>query len=94
MRAGVSRTLLEGRFPLVIGGDCPVLLGCLAAVSAKNYSPIGLLFVDGHEDSYPAHQSHTCEAVDMELGFSLGLGVPDLSRKAIGSMPLIDLSMV
>lgn len=92
VRTSVSHALREGRFPLVIGGDCPVLLGCLAA-SVETY-PTGLLFVDGHEDAYPAHQSPTGEAADMELGFALGLEVPELIRKAIGSLPLIDPSQV
>jgi arginase len=89
----VSRAFMEGRLPLVIGGDCPVLLGCLAA-SVQNYHPTGLLFVDGHEDGYPPHQSPTGEAADMELGFALGLGVPDLLREAMGTIPLIDASSV
>lgn len=92
VRASVRRALGEGRFPLVIGGDCPVLLGCLAACS-ETYST-GLLFVDGHEDAYPAHESPTGEAADMELGFALGLEVPDLIREAIGSVPLVDHSQV
>lgn len=92
VKAGVGRALREGMFPLVIGGDCPVLLGCLAA-SAKAY-PTGLLFVDGHEDAYPARQSPTGEAADMELGFALGLGVPELVRKAAGPAPLVDPSKI
>ncbi|HET6779868.1 MAG TPA: arginase family protein [Nitrososphaera sp.] len=89
VRTSVSHALKEGRFPLVIGGDCPILLGCLAA-SVETFGPIGLLFGDGHEDSYPPHQSPTGEAADMELGFALGLEVPDLIREAIGSVPLIN----
>lgn len=87
VRAGVSRALSEGRFPLLVGGDCSVPLGCLAAASVRN-SATGLLFVDGHEDAYSARQSPTGEAADMELGFALGFGVPDLIREAIGPMPL------
>jgi arginase len=88
VRASVRHTLQEGRFPLVIGGDCPILLGCLAA-SVETFRPTGLLFVDGHEDAYPPHQSPTGEAADMELAFALGLEVPGMIREAIGSMPLI-----
>lgn len=88
VRTSVSHALQEGRFPLVIGGDCPILLGCLAA-SVETFRSTGLLFVDGHEDAYPPHQSPTGEAADMELGFALGLEVPDMIREAIGSMPLI-----
>lgn len=92
VRSSVGRILGEGRFPLVIGGDCPVLLGCLAA-SADIFSKTGLLFVDGHEDAYPAHKSPAGEAADMELGFALGLQVPPLLAKAVRT-PLVDASAV
>jgi arginase len=92
VRASVRRSLSKGRFPLVIGGDCPVLLGCLAASVETCHT--GLLFVDGHEDAYPARQSPTGEAADMELGFALGLEVPGLIRQAVGSVPLVDSSKV
>src|ERR1700737_2944215 len=36
----------RGWFPLLVGGDCPVILGALAAVQAETDRP-GLLFVDG-----------------------------------------------
>ncbi|HEV2193800.1 MAG TPA: arginase family protein [Nitrosopumilaceae archaeon] len=82
------------RFPLVIGGDCPVLLGCLAAAVQIHHYNIGLLFIDGHEDAYPPHQSPTGEAADMELGFALGQNVPYRIRNVIGSVPLIKHSKV
>jgi arginase len=91
VNARVSGILQSSRFPLVIGGDCPVLLGCLAA--CKRMDP-GLLFVDGHEDAYPPNRSPTGEAADMELGFALGLEAQELVREAAGSVPLIDASRV
>ncbi|HJS67807.1 MAG TPA: arginase family protein [Nitrososphaera sp.] len=90
VRASVDGVLQSGRFPLVIGGDCPVLLGCLAACKGIH---VGLLFVDGHEDAYPAHKSPTGEAADMELGFALGLEVQEKIQEAVGS-PLIDAARV
>lgn len=92
VRAAVSRALREGRFPLVIGGDCPVLLGCLAACKGQG-GRTGLLFVDGHEDAYSARQSPTGEAADMELGFALGRQVPEKLQEAIGA-PLVAASDV
>ncbi len=71
VRAAVARALAAGRFPLVIGGECPLLLGCLAA-ARDAYGRVGLLFVDGHEDAWPPHASTTGEAADMELGLALG----------------------
>lgn len=67
----VDDALSAGRFPLLVGGDCPVLLGCVIAAARLVDAP-GLLFVDGHEDAYPPHESPTGEAADMELGFLLG----------------------
>jgi arginase len=67
----VGSIIGDGRFPLVLGGDCPVLLGCLAAFGGAGDR--GLLFVDGHEDAYPPARSTTGEAADMELGFALGM---------------------
>jgi arginase len=72
VRLAVERVLRDGRLPLVIGGDCPLLLGCLAA-ARDVYGRIGLLFADGHEDAWPPRQSTTGEAADMELGLALGL---------------------
>ena len=71
VRSGVMSILTDDRFPLLVGGDCPVLLGCLAAFGSADTR--GLLFVDGHEDAYPPELSTTGEAADMELGFALGL---------------------
>jgi arginase len=71
VRTAVSSILDGGRLPLVVGGDCPVLLGCLAALASADRP--GLLFVDGHEDAYPPERSTTGEAADMELGLALGM---------------------
>ncbi|HZB01340.1 MAG TPA: arginase family protein [Actinomycetota bacterium] len=70
VRERVGRILSEARFPLVVGGDCPVLLGCLS--SFGDAGDRGLLFVDGHEDAYAPERSTSGEAADMELGFALG----------------------
>ena len=81
VRVLVAQAIGDGNVPLVIGGECPMLLGCLAT-ARDTYGRVGLFFVDGHEDAWPPHQSTTGEAADMELGFALGLtaatGVPDL----------------
>jgi arginase len=53
----------RGRFPLLLGGDCPVMLGALAALQYQQDRP-GLLFVDGHEDAWPPLASPTGEAAD------------------------------
>jgi arginase len=86
VRDAVSAAFAAGSIPLVIGGDCPVLLGCLAAIREE---PVGLLFVDGHEDAWPPHQSTTGEAADMELGLLLGRSVSDLPGALRSTLPRI-----
>jgi arginase len=60
-----------GAMPLVVGGDCPALLGPL--ISLGRAGPPGMVFVDGHEDAWPPGLSPSGEAADSELGLALGL---------------------
>jgi arginase len=70
-RHAVAGALHRGRLPLLVGGDCPVLLGALAAGRDDDRDP-GLLLVDGHEDAWPPERSTTGEASDSELAIALG----------------------
>lgn len=88
VRAAVRGVLDDGAFPLVIGGECPLLLGCLAA-ARDVWGRIGLLFVDGHEDAWPQFASTTGEAADMELGFALGLTRPRGIEALTTLLPLV-----
>jgi arginase len=88
VRDAVAPILDNGHLPLVIGGDCPLLLGCLAAVAARG--PLGLLFVDGHEDAYLPVQSSTGEAADMELAFALGMADASWSPELAAVLPLVE----
>ena len=87
VRDAVATILDHGHLPLVIGGDCPLLLGCLAASSGRD--GVGLLFVDGHEDAYLPVQSSTGEAADMELAFALGMANASWSRELSTLLPLV-----
>ena len=42
-----------GEFPIVLGGDCSIVLGCLLALRRRGR--YGLLFLDGHADFYQRH---------------------------------------
>jgi arginase len=79
----------RGRFPLLLGGDCPVILGALAALLPEADRP-GLLFVDGHEDAWPPRMSPTGEAADCELGLALRLFDADLSPQLRAVLPRVD----
>lgn len=89
----VARVLADGRFPLVLGGDCPVMLGSLAA-ARQRLGRVGLIFVDGHEDAYPPHASLTGEAADMEMGFALGLYLQDAPKDFANHFPVVQPSDV
>ena len=52
VREAVRAARRSGYFPLLAGGDCPVILGALGALQTETDRP-GLLFVDGHEDAWP-----------------------------------------
>ena len=84
----VLRALAATEFPILIGGDCPILLGALAAIRAQGHVP-GLLFVDGHEDAYAPHESPTGETADMEYGFAVGLKTEDWTPALKERFPLV-----
>ncbi|MGH2680230.1 MAG: arginase family protein [Actinomycetota bacterium] len=87
VRAGVVAILGDGRFPLVVGGDCPLVLGCLAAFGSSDRR--GLLFVDGHEDAYPPERSTTGEAADTELALALGMADVPWWPDRVSTPPLV-----
>jgi arginase len=71
----IGELLDEGCFPLVLGGDCSILLG--AAFSLRKRGRYGLLFVDGHTDLQTPASSQTGGAAGMDLALVTGLG-PEL----------------
>jgi arginase len=64
----VAAAVGAGRFPLVHGGDCSTLLGSIGGLR-----DVGLLVLDGHEDTMPLDVSEDGEAANAELGLLLGL---------------------
>jgi arginase len=88
VREAAAAARRDRRFPLLIGGDCPVIVGALAALQAERDEP-GLLFVDGHEDAWPPRRSPTGEAADCELGLVLRLFDDDLDPRLRGALPRV-----
>jgi len=88
VRDAVGGALDAGRFPVVVGGECPLLLGCLAAARDR-HGRIGLLFVDGHEDAWPPLRSTTGESADMELGFATSQAIPTGMPTLDALLPLV-----
>src|SRR3989338_576130 len=85
----VERDMGMGNFPLVVGGDCTILIGSLLALKRKQKA--GLFFIDGHADFYQPGVSPSGETADMELGFVTGRG-PDILTNLEGHKPLVEES--
>jgi arginase len=58
-----------GRVPIIVAGDCPILLAPLIAADRD----LGLVFIDGHEDGWDPHVTPSGEASDCEMALALGL---------------------
>lgn len=69
------KVIEEDRFPLVLGGDCSILLGIMPALKVK--MACGLIFIDAHADFYQPPKSLTGEVADMDLAIVTGRG-PEL----------------
>jgi arginase len=68
----VGAILYRGEFPVVLGGDCSILLGNLLALRRRGR--YGLLFLDGHADFYQPEAEPNGEAASMELALATGRG--------------------
>lgn len=66
----VDFTLDLGRFPLVLGGDCSILLG--ATLALRRRGRFGLFFIDGHTDFYSPEAEPNGEVASMELAVVTG----------------------
>ena len=88
-RVAVAHARAAGSSVILVGGDCPVLIGGLAGCRDASGEVPGLLFVDGHEDAWPASASTTGEAADMELGWLLGRGVDALGESLRAQIPAV-----
>jgi arginase len=87
----VGNTLSRGSFPLVLGGDCSILLGCL--LGARQGGICGLIHVDGHSDFLhpgdipPGTALHS--AAGMDLALASGRGEALLTDWGQGLRPLV-----
>jgi arginase len=75
-----------GEFPVVLGGDCSIMLGCLLALRRRGRH--GLLFLDGHADFYQPEAEPDGEAASMELALATGRG-PVVVTDLEGRRPLV-----
>lgn len=79
----ISATIDSGEFPLVLGGDCSVLLGAALAMrrlGEEIEGRLGLVFVDGHSDfRHPGNAPYVGAAAGEDLALVTGRGQADLA---------------
>ncbi len=71
----------EKRFPLVLGGDCSILLG--GTLALRRRGRYGLCFIDGHNDfSYPRDPKRcgSYSAAGLDLALATGYGPEALTN--------------
>ncbi|MEO6525481.1 MAG: arginase family protein [Gemmatimonadaceae bacterium] len=86
LASAVGNVLDAGDFPLILGGDCSILLGSMLALRRRGR--YGLLFIDGHADFYQVEANPNGEAASMELAFVTGRG-PAMLTDIEGRRPLV-----
>ncbi|MFK4491216.1 arginase family protein [Bradyrhizobium sp. USDA 336] len=82
----VEAVLVAGEFPVVLGGDCTILLGSMLAFRRRGR--YGLLFIDGHADFFQPEAEPKGEGASMDLAFVSGHG-PSLLADIEGRGPLV-----
>lgn len=82
----VGAVLDDGEFPVVLGGDCTIVLGSMLALRRRGR--YGLLFVDGNADFFQPDADPNGEGASMDLAFVTGFG-PKLLTQIGGYRPLV-----
>ena len=82
----VAEVRERDQFPVVLGGDCSILIGCMLAM--RRSGRYGLFFIDGHADFYQAEAEPKGEVASMELAIVSGRG-PDVLTDIDGRKPLV-----
>jgi arginase len=82
----VGSILKGGDIPVILGGDCSILLGSLLALRRRGR--YGLWFIDGHTDFYQPEANINGEVASSELALATGRG-PDALADLEGLRPLV-----
>ncbi|MDX3925467.1 MAG: arginase family protein [Shinella sp.] len=82
----VEAVLDAGEFPMVLGGDCTILLGSMLAFRRRGR--YGLFFIDGNADFFQPEADPNGEGASMDLAFATGHG-PPLLTDIEGRGPLV-----
>ena len=85
----VGAAVTAGRLPIVYGGDCSVLFGVVTGLR-DHVGDVGLVFIDGHEDTMPLDVSEDGEAANTEIGLLLGLTGRSLGGELGDRLPALE----
>ncbi|WP_062789825.1 arginase family protein [Serratia plymuthica] len=91
LAAEIAAVQARGEFPLVVGGDCSILLGALAG--SRRAGPLSLVHIDGHSDfRHPGNydpQQMLGAVAGMDLALATGRGEPLLAEWPGVTGPLV-----
>lgn len=91
LAAEIAAVQARGEFPLVVGGDCSILLGALAG--SRRAGPLSLVHIDGHSDfRHPGNydpQQMLGAVAGMDLALATGRGEPLLAEWPGVAGPLV-----
>jgi cystathionine gamma-synthase len=90
VQARVASALADGRFPVVLGGDCTVTIGVLGALRRAR-GDVALLWADGDLDLNTPETTPSGVFDGMVTAHLLGRGSRTVSM-AVGEAPLVDES--
>lgn len=82
-----ERLLDDAAFPLVLGGDCSILLG--TALALRRRGRFGVVYIDAHPDYLTIAQTETGGVAGLPLALVTGLG-PAALTDLEGRAPYID----
>ncbi|MEP7287646.1 MAG: arginase family protein [Chloroflexota bacterium] len=82
----IQNLIHYNRFPVVLGGDCSILVGNMLAL--KQLGHYGLFFIDGHTDFRTPANTTTGGAAGMDLALVTGRG-PDALTNILNLKPLV-----
>lgn len=82
----VEAVLDAGEFPVVLGGDCTIVLGSMLAFRRRGR--YGLFFIDGNADFFQPEAEPNGEGASMDLALVTGHG-PSLLTAIEGRSPLV-----
>jgi arginase len=84
----VDESLADEKWPLIIGGDCTISIGVLAALN-RHYRNLGMIYLDGDVDLNTPDTTLTGILDGMVLAHVLGNGAGELSHFG-GRHPQLD----